>query len=169
MRPVLLSLFSPLVKLLPETRFFALKRWIFRLCGADIADGVRICSSVTFLGPGQLKIGPNTWIGHQTMIVTGSMVEIGAEVDIAPRVFIGTGTHKRGSGTKAAGPGIQKPICIGDGCWIGAGSLLLPGVRLAPVTTVGAGATVTRGIQEQGMTIVGHRARPLTTGEVPDA
>jgi len=103
------------------------------------------------------------------MIVTGSIVEIGAEVDIAPRVFIGTGTHERGSGNKAAGPGIQKPICIGDGCWIGAGSLLLPGVRLAPVSTVGAGTTVMRGTQERGTIIAGYRPRTLTTGEVPDA
>lgn len=103
------------------------------------------------------------------MIVTGSMVEIGADVDIAPRVFIGTGTHERGSGPKAAGPGIQKPICIGDGCWIGAGSLLLPGVRLAPVTTVGAGATVTRGTQERSMTIAGYKARPLNPEEPLDA
>lgn len=169
MRPVLLSLLSPLVKLLPETRLFALKRWIFRLCGADIADGVRICSSVTILGPGQLKIGSNTWIGHETMIITGSMVEIGADVDIAPRVFIGTGTHGRGSGIKAAGPGIQKPVSIGNGCWIGAGSLLLPGVQLAPVTTIGAGATVSRGTQQRGTTIAGQRARPINSEEALDA
>ena len=161
MNTLLLALLAPLVKLLPESRLFGLKRAVYRLCGAGIAPGVRICSSVTILGPGRLRIGRDSWIGHSTMIVTGAAVDIGAEVDIAPRVFIGTGTHGPGTATKAAGPGEQRPVTIGDGCWIGAGALILPGTRLAAVTTVGAGSVVTRGTKEPGTTIAGNPARPL--------
>ena len=159
MRTILLSILSPLVRLLPETRLFALKRSIYRLCGVKVGPGVRICSSALFLGPGRLTIGRNTWVGHQVMIVTGSSVTIGEEVDIAPRVFIGTGTHEKGTMEKAAGPGAQRSIVIGDGCWIGTGSLVLPGTELAPVTTVGAGAVVTQGTEAPRTTIVGNPAQ----------
>lgn len=161
MRTILLSVFGPLVRLLPETRLFALKRAIYRLCGAEIAPGVRICSSAVFLGPGRLSIGQNTWVGHQVMIVTGASVMIGAEVDIAPRVFIGTGTHAPGTPEKAAGPGTHLPVAIGEGCWLGAGSMILPGTTLARVTTVGAGAIVTRSTETPGTTIVGNPARAM--------
>lgn len=122
---------------------------------------MRICSSAVLLGPGQLTIGRDSWIGHQVMIVTGSSVSVGAKVDIAPRVFIGTGTHKAGSVEAAAGRGIQRPVEVGDGCWIGAGSIVLPGISLAPLTTIGAGAVVTRGTEVPGTTIVGNPARQL--------
>lgn len=161
MRTLLLSLLGPLAKLLPETRFFALKRGIYRLCGAQVGENVRICSSVTILGPGQLRIGPNTWVGHQALIVSGCCIDIGAEVDIAPRVFLGTGTHERGSGGKAAGAGVQNPVIVGDGCWLGVGALILPGVSLAAATIVGAGAVVVRGTAEPGQVIAGNPARQL--------
>ena len=161
MRTILLSISTPIVRLIPETRFFGAKRWLYRMCGIEIAQGVKICSSAVFLGPGRLTIGRDTWIGHQAMIVSGCSVEIGADVDVAPRAFIGTGTHAPGSLGKAAGPGLQKPVTIGDGCWIGAGSMILPGTHLAPVTTVGAGAIVTRNTERRGMTIAGNPAREI--------
>lgn len=161
MRTGLLFGFSLFVRLLPETRLFAMKRAIYRLCGMKIAPGVRICSSAVFLGPGRLTIGRNTWIGHQVMIVTGSSVTIGAEVDIAPRVFISTGTHEPGNREKAAGHGIHLPVKIEDGCWLGAGSLILPGTTLRRSTTVGAGAIVTRGTESPSTTIVGNPARAM--------
>lgn len=164
MRTILLSITTHIVRLIPETRFFGAKRWLYRMCGIEIAKGVKICSSAVFLGPGRLTIGRNTWIGHQVMIVTGSSVEIGADVDVAPRAFIGTGTHAPGSSEKAAGPGQQKSVTIGDGCWIGAGSMILPGTKLAAVTTVGAGAIVTRNTDRRGMIIVGNPAREIRKG-----
>lgn len=161
MRTALLSLLTPFIRLLPETRGFGLKRAIYRFCGADIAPGVRICSSATILGPGELVIGRDTWVGHGAMIVCGSTIKIGADVDIAPRVFIGTGTHEPGTSQKAAGQGINLAVTIGDGCWLGVGSLILPGIALARSTMVGAGAVVTRGTDRPGMTIVGSPAREL--------
>ena len=158
MNTLLLSLLRPIVSLLPETRLFGLKRFLYRACGAKIADGVRICSSAKILGAGDLIIGANTWIGHEVLIVSGELIEVGADVDIAPRVFIGTGTHERGHGAKAAGAGKQKSVKVGDGCWLGVSCVILPGVELAPITTVGAGAIVTKN-SVAGTTVVGNPAR----------
>ncbi|MDD5247876.1 MAG: DapH/DapD/GlmU-related protein [Rhodocyclaceae bacterium] len=38
------------------------------------------------------------------------------------------------------------PIEIGDGCWIGARTIILGGVRMGPGCVVGAGSVVTRNV-----------------------
>jgi acetyltransferase-like isoleucine patch superfamily enzyme len=53
-------------------------------------------------------------------------------------------------------------IVIEDGCDIGVGSILLPGVHLAAGVQVGAGAVV-RGSHEPGSVIAGVPARVLRT------
>jgi acetyltransferase-like isoleucine patch superfamily enzyme len=108
-----------------------------------IGKNVRICSSVFMMGSGQLAIEDNTWIGHKAMIISTSSVKIGANVDIAPRVYIGTGSHEIDiSGPRIAGKGTSQDIEIGDGVWIGAGAILLPGTKIAEKSIVAAGAVV---------------------------
>lgn len=147
-----LFLYNVLVLFIPETRGFGLKRFMLRLCGADIDKGVRICSSVKILGSGKLHIGANTWVGHQTLIISSSNVHIGSEVDIAPRVYIGTGTHKLEIGSnKAAGEGLSEDIIINNGCWICANSTILPGVTIGMAAVVGAGALVNNNISDKSV------------------
>lgn len=132
-------------RVIPETRLFKFKVFLLRLGGVKIGNNVRICSSVTILGNGQLKIGDNTWIGHQVMIVSSSNISIGSDVDIAPRVYIGTGTHKIDEeGVKSAGEGISEDIVIENGVWIGANSTILPGVIIGSKSIIAAGAVVTK-------------------------
>ena len=131
--------------MLPDTRFFGLKRTLLRICGAKIEDGVRICSSATFIGTGDLFIGKDTWIGHQVFISSSSSVTIGESVDIAPRVYIGTGTHEIDpNGKHVAGRGVNKDIAIGNGAWLCANSVILPGVSIGNKSIVAAGAVVNK-------------------------
>lgn len=136
---------SIIFRLLPETKCFGLKRRLLRLAGAHIGRNVRVCSSVTILGTGDLIIGDDTWVGHQVFILTSSCITIGKNVDIAPRVYIGTGTHKIDRvGDRSAGEGVSMEVIIGDGAWLCAGCLILPGVSVGKKTVVAAGAVVTR-------------------------
>lgn len=133
-----------IMRILPETCCFALKRSLWRWAGAIIGQRVRICSSAFILGPGELEIGEDTWIGHQVFIETGSKVTIGSCVDIGPRVYIGTGTHKIDAiGEHTAGKGTSEPIVIENGVWLGANVTVLPGVTIGKKVLVGAGAVVT--------------------------
>ena len=132
-------------RLLPETSCFALKRGLLRLAGAKIGRNVHICSSVHIMGCGELVIGDDVWIGHEVFISTTSRVEIGNYVDIAPMVYIGTGTHRIDTeGLHAAGEGISGDIKIEDGVWLCARSTLLPGVVIGKNSVVAAGAVVTK-------------------------
>lgn len=159
-----LYLYNQLKWLIPETKGFAIKRSFLRLCGAKIEDNVRICSSVTILGSGRLFIGANTWIGHETMIISSSAVSIGRDVDIAPRVYIGTGTHRLELGCeKAAGVGISNDVIIGNGSWLGVNSILLPGITLGTGVVVGAGAVVNKSFPDK-IIIAGVPAKIIRNG-----
>ena len=144
MRSVVLYLNHFIFPLLPETKFFGLKRWLLRLAGAKIGNNVRICSSVMIIGAGSLEIGDNTWVGHRTLLSASSSILIGSNVDIAPNVFIGNGTHElTPDRLRVADIELSKDIRIGDGCWLCVNSTILPGVTLGSKCVVAAGAVVT--------------------------
>lgn len=132
-----------IVRLLPDTRCFGIKRSLFRMCGVRIGDNVRICSSVKIIGNAPLTIGDNVWIGHETMIIASEEVKIEPFVNIAPRVYIGTGTHEIDTtGVSIAGIGKSLPITIGEGAWICANSSIIAGVKIGKKSIVAAGAVV---------------------------
>lgn len=138
-----LFVINSLMQLIPATRFFSLKCMLMRWAGAQIGENVRICSNVRIYGNGVLMIGDNTWIGHETLIICTAKVQIGANVDIAPRCYIGTGTHEINMQTpNIAGPGLSLPIKIGDGVWLCTHSIILPGAIIGDRSVIAAGAVV---------------------------
>ncbi len=54
-------------------------------------------------------------------------------------------------------------ISIGDRCFIGFNSILLPGVTLGPRTIVGAGSVVTKSFPQGDVVIAGNPARVICT------
>ena len=145
----LLYIANHISHLLPDTRCFGLKRFLYRCGGVKVGKNVRICSSVTILGSGQLRIGENTWIGHDALIIASADIDIGANVNIAPRVFVGTGTHQIDiTGISIAGQGESMPIKIGDGSWICANSTLMAGVSVGKHSVVAAGAVVLQDVPD---------------------
>lgn len=142
--PWRLSLYAILKNFIPETKCFGLKRILLRWCGIKISNNVRVCSSANIMGTGSLHIEGSTWVGHQCLVIATDKITIGAYVDIGPRVYIGTGSHLIDlDGPHTAGAGFAKPIVINNGAWLGAGSLILPGVTIGEKAVVAAGAVVT--------------------------
>lgn len=138
-----LFVISLLCKVLPETRMFGFKTTLYRWTGVRIGRNVRICSSAKILGAGPLEIGDDVWIGPETMIVAVAPVTLGSHIDIAPRVYIGTGTHEIDPlGPHSAGTGRSLPVTIADGVWIGVGATLTPGISIGQKAVIAAGAVV---------------------------
>lgn len=81
---------------------------------------------------------------------SGTIV-LGRGVYIAPNVGLITANHRLDD-LDSHEPG--EDIVIGDGCWIGMGAVILPGVHLGSGTIVAAGAVVTSSFQ-QGRVVVG--------------
>ena len=163
MRPSRLWIYRLITALLPETRFFGLKVRLLRWCGAQIGSNVRINSSARFAGNGQLIIGDDVWIGPGNLLsaVGSATLTIGSHCDLAPQVTLLTGTHVVGGGIagRMAGPGCARSVSIGDGCWLCARALILPGVSLAEQTIVAAGAVVTTSYAEPRVLLAGTPAK----------
>lgn len=145
MRTIVQYINKLIFPLLPETKCFGLKRGLLRLSGAKIGSNVRICSSVMIIGAGELTIGDNTWVGHRCLISASSSIKIGKNVDIAPNVYIGNGTHEiTPDKERIASIELSKDIVIGDGCWLCANVTILPGVTIGDKCVVAAGSVVTK-------------------------
>lgn len=145
MRTIVQYINKLIFPLLPETKCFGLKRSLLRLSGAKIGSNVRICSSVMIIGAGDLTIGDNTWVGHRCLISASSYIKIGKNVDIAPNVYIGNGTHEiTPDKERIASIELSKDIVIGNGCWLCANVTILPGVTIGDKCVVAAGSVVTK-------------------------
>jgi putative colanic acid biosynthesis acetyltransferase WcaF len=143
-------------KILPETRFFAFKRFLLRVAGIKIGKNSRVCSSVTFLGNGGIEIGENVWIGPQVFLSASgnATIHIGSHSGIAPQTYIATGTHEIDyEGLSSLGPGLNIDVRIEEGVWIGPKVLILPGVVLGKKSIVAAGSMVNKNVAAK--TLVG--------------
>lgn len=93
-------------------------------------------------------IGDHTWIGQQCFLHSAGGLIIGKAVGIGPGVIILTSQHDASN--------IEIPVCftplkfeqvvIEDGADIGAGSIILPGVKIGKGAIIGAGSVVTHDV-----------------------
>ena len=90
--------------------------------------------------------------------ISKSNVYIGYDVAISPGVKIITGRHNLKDVWQYDD---NKPVHIGDNCFIGANAVILPGVTLGSHTVVGAGAVVTKSFPDGHCVIVGNPAKKI--------
>jgi acetyltransferase-like isoleucine patch superfamily enzyme len=105
-------------------------------------------------------IGRNCFIGERCVIRGQGGVHIGDSVLMAPQVQILAVNHLFDDPSR---PIIQQGITaqgivVDDGAWIGAGAILLDGVRVGARAVVGAGAVVTQDVPPRTM-VTGVPAR----------
>ena len=125
---------------------------LFRFAGAKVGHGTIIFRGVTLDGPpdraGRLRLGRTCFVN------AGCRFDLQASVTVGDRVFMGqevailTSSHSLGPPAFRAGVLQSMPVTIGDGVWIGARSVILPGVSIGRGSVVAAGAVVTRSIPE---------------------
>lgn len=109
-----------------------------------------------------MEIGSDTWIGQQAFLHSAGNLRIGHGVGIGPGAKILTSEH-RDPGLQHAymeGPLKLAPVVIGDGCDLGAGSVILCGVTLGTGAVVGAGSVVTSDVPAYAI-VAGVPARRL--------
>jgi acetyltransferase-like isoleucine patch superfamily enzyme len=95
-----------------------------------------------------MTIGQDTWIGQACFLHGAGQLTVGRAVGIGPMVKILTSQH---AGDDLHLPVLCTelrfaPVVIEDGADIGAGSVILPGVRIGEGAIVGAGAVVSRDV-----------------------
>lgn len=113
---------------------------LLRLFGAKVGAGVVIKTKVKIKNPWRLTIGDNTWIGESVWIDNLENVAIGNNVCLSQDAMLLTGNHDY---TKSDFPYRLGGIVLEDGTWIGAKSVVCPGVtcRSHSILTVNSVAT----------------------------
>lgn len=91
-------------------------------------------------------------------IQAAGKVDIGRGTFIAPNVGIITSNHDFSNLALHNEP---KAVVIGENCWIGMNSVILPGVTLGNHTIVGAGSIVTKSFEKGYCVIAGTPARMI--------
>lgn len=134
-----------ILAMLPPAGCFAFRRLLLRIARVGVSDNVSFCGRGWIYGRGPLIIGAGSWLSPGTKLYThlDASIEIGAECDIGPEVSFITGSHRFGPAARRAGEGFAKSIVVGDGCWIGARSVILGGVSIGAGSVIAAGSVVT--------------------------
>lgn len=101
-----------------------------------------------------LRIGNGTRIGRFVQINAWRSVTIGENVLIADRVFISDADHNY-SDIKLPiilqGDSFKGNVNLRDGCWIGIGAVILPGVTVGRNAIVAANAVVTKDVPDRAI------------------
>lgn len=153
MKTIYLFLYYLIAKKLPAStrpggtlakkiRYILCKK-IFNKCGI----GVNVEYGADFGRGKDIEIGDNSGIGYNARV--SGPVKIGKQVMMGPDVMILALSHEYADPNISIGEqGIRKPrqIIIGDGVWIGARAIILPGVKVGMNSIVGAGSVVTKNI-----------------------
>ena len=105
-------------------------------------------------GWGQIRFGDRCFVNVGSTIIAVEQIVVGDDVAIANDVYmLDSDSH----GVEGR-PHRQAPIVIGDGCWIGARAMILPGVTLGKRVLVAAGAGVTKDVPDDSL-VAGNPAR----------
>ena len=140
----------------PSTDGAARRRILERLLGG-IGDGVWIEPPFFCDYGAHVHIGARSFVNVNCVFLDSAEIRIGEDVLIGPGVQLLTVSHPLratervvpASADDAATAPYRthaRPITIGDRVWLGAGSIVLPGVTIGAGTTIGAASLVTADI-----------------------
>lgn len=110
--------------------------------------------------------GCNTHFGHHVYanfnltLVDDTDIFVGDYVMFGPNVTVATAGHPVDPELRRQIAQFNIPVHIGNNVWIGAGSVLLPGVSIGDNTVIGAGSIVTKDIPAN-VVAVGNPCRVL--------
>jgi maltose O-acetyltransferase len=134
--------------------------------------GFRIGEGTSFLGqpritggarlPDNLIVGRECVIEHAVTFDLEERITLGDRVTLGHEVMILTSTHELGPPQHRAGDVTRAPVSIGDGAWVGARAIVLPGVNVGAGAVVAPGALVNKNV-EPNTRVAGTPARVVET------
>lgn len=120
------------------------KIFSLKLFGAKIGEGLVIKPSVNIKFPWKLEIGNDVWIGENVWIDNLDEVMIGNDVCISQGALLLTGNHDY---TVSSFDYKNASILIEDGVWIGAKSVVCPGVICKAHSILSVGSIATKELE----------------------
>lgn len=145
-----LHAFSVASSLLPRRSSGLARARLLELAGFPVGEGTRLQGTPKITGSvglfEHLEIGRDCSIDADCIFDLEEKITLGDRVTVGPGVMILTSTHELATAQHRAGPVTRAPVIIGDGCWLRARSIILPGVTLGKGAIVEAGAVVNKDV-----------------------
>jgi acetyltransferase-like isoleucine patch superfamily enzyme len=137
---------------------------LLRRSGLDLGAGADIRPRCFFFSS-DVHIGENSGAAVGCYFDTRAPIHLGRSVRIGPQTMLLTAGHDYGGPEMRCGPFVAEPIWVGDGTWIGARCLVLPGTTIAEGCIITAGSLVYGELQPHGL-YAGTPARRVRDLEV---
>ena len=111
-------------------------------------------------GGHHVHFGNGVYGNYNLTMCDDAHIYVGNRVLFGPNVVVTTSSHSLEPELRKAAIAFAREIHIGDNTWIGAGSIILPGVTIGKNTVIGAGSVVTRDIPD-GVLAMGTPCRVI--------
>lgn len=111
-------------------------------------------------GGKNLHFGNSVYANFNLTVVDDGDIYVGDRVMFGPNVTIATANHPIEPTLRRSAMQYNKPVRIGENVWIGAGSVIVPGVTIGKNSVIGAGSVVVKDIPEN-VIAVGNPCRVL--------
>lgn len=99
-------------------------------------------------GGKHIHFGNDIYLNFGVTMVDDTHIYVGDKTMIGPNVTVVTATHPLEPELRSEGYQYNKPVHIGENCFIGARAVILPGVTIGSGSVIGAGSVVTKDIPE---------------------
>lgn len=129
---------------------------------ARVGDGCFYLDVIVWLNGDAISLGDGVGFNYGCYVNGYGGLQIGDRSIIGPYSMIHTANHGKGDPDRPIlEQGWEKrPVEIGADCWIGMGTCILPGARIGDGCIVGAGSVVTGEIEPYSVA-VGNPARTI--------
>ncbi|QXP64483.1 WcaF family extracellular polysaccharide biosynthesis acetyltransferase [Polaribacter sp. HaHaR_3_91] len=128
----------------PLNPISSLKIFILRLFGAKIGNNVAIKQSVNVKYPWLLEVGDNVWVGENVWIDNLAKVKIEDNVCISQGAMLLCGNHDY---KKSSFDLLLGEITLKKGSWVGAKSVVCPGVTLNSHAILAVGSIANKDLE----------------------
>lgn len=111
-------------------------------------------------------VGDNCIFNFNLTILDEARVTFGNNVFVGPNVSIYTACHPLTAKERNEGVEWAEPVTIGNDVWIGGSTVIVPGVTIGDGCVIGAGSVVTKSIPANTLA-VGNPCRPIRSIDNP--